>query len=259
MIEFLILFAVLFLIAVLFYRQRHDKMEILQIEDDQADAHLASLLEERQPTIIRGATIPYSFTPTGLHQIPRLNPFPVGADGTLGAALANPGPAIAAKQPLLDSSARQLLANELAIPIWANRVWAPRLAQTSIVGSVIGTMQSEATVGGLGLRRTTAVWTCIFPTNGTYVASILSRDSEEFLPVAWESRFASSLTPNDTPLVGELRFMDVVLRAGTVLCLPPHTIVSVEPRTTSAELPMLLWMEYHEPMSLLAKAIISQN
>ena len=252
MIELCLLIAFIFFIAVLFYRQRRNELEILQINEDQVADHLPDLLGEQQPIVIRETPPPYSLTPAGLNQIPRLNPFPVGTL-TLGEVLAKPALAHVA-HPLLDKAARQLLANELAIPIWANRAWFSRLAASSLLGPFIGTLQCEATIGGLGLRRCTAARTCILPTNGTYVASIVSRDSEEFLPNNWEGRAIATFTANDTPLVRELRCMDIVLRPGTMLCVPPHIIVSIDVKKelSAEEVPMLVWIEYHEPMSLLA-------
>ncbi len=251
MIVLCLFLALIFVIAVVFYRQRRPELEILQIEETQVSQRLPELLEERQPIVIRGTALPYSFTPGGLHQIPRLHPFPVGAT-SLGAVLKAGSLPFG---PPMDAASRELLAKELAIPIWANRTWLPRLTETSLVGQAVGTMQAEAFLGGLGLRRTTAVWTCILPTHESFVASLVSQDSEEFLPVPWEGRAVASLTANDTPLVGELRCMDVVLRPGTMLCLPAHVVVSLDPRDAGQGIPMGVWLEYHEPMSLLAKTL----
>jgi hypothetical protein len=115
-------------------------------------------------------------------------------------------------------------------------------------------MRTEAHLGGLGMTRTSAKYTCIMPTEGKYTLSILSKDSESFLPTNWQYRYLSSLTLNDTPLVADLKFLDIVLRPGTTICLPPHTIISIEPVKESAELFTFAAVEYHEPITLLVKS-----
>jgi hypothetical protein len=119
-------------------------------------------------------------------------------------------------------------------------------------------MRSEVILGGLGMTRTMAKYTCIMPTEGTYVLSILSRQSESFLPTKWQYRYPDSLTLNDTPLVADLKYLDIIVRPGTTVCLPPHSIISIEPVKESAELFALVIVEYHEPITLIAKSF-SQN
>jgi hypothetical protein len=118
-------------------------------------------------------------------------------------------------------------------------------------------MRTEAFIGGLGMTRTVAKYTCIMPTEGTFTLSILSKESESFLPESWQYKYISSLTLNDTPLVADLKFLDIVLRPGTTVCLPPHTIISIEPKPES-KLFAFASIEYHEPVTLIAKSF-SQN
>ncbi len=155
--------------------------------------------------------------------------------------------------PTLSTENRRLLATELSIPIWAQKTWLTPLADSAWLGSVLGSLQSEVVLGGLGLFRTTAYTTLLFPTEGTYKVSVVSKDSEDFLPPAWDYRYVSSFTPNDTPLVAELKYLDIVLRPGTALCIPRHTILSLEPSEPSAFSALAL-LEFHMPVSLLAKS-----
>ena len=254
-LELIFLAAIVFLIAVLFYKQRAPDLQILQLEHDQISEQLADLLEEQQPVVIRGTLPPRGLTAESLAKAPRLASFPVGGQ-PLSSVLAQPAIlASAAGAPTLSLEARQQLAEELSIPVWATRNWLPYFAQCTLLGPLLGTMRAEAIIGGLGMWRTTAKLTAFAPTEGTFIVSILSRDSEQYLPKGWQYRYVSSLTPNDTPLVTDIKFLDIVVRPGTVLLLPPHVVVSAEPKDRAAFSAAAL-LEYHEPISLLAKSFL---
>ena len=102
------------------------------------------------------------------------------------------------------------------------------------------------------MTRAKALYTCLIPTEGSYVVSLLSKSSEPFLPSTWENRYVTSLTSDDTPLVADLKYMDIVLNPGKALCIPAHMIFSVEPKGPFCSAAII---EYHEPISLLAKSL----
>jgi len=251
MIEIPFLIGLVFVIAFLFYKQRRTSMEILQAEETQLD-QLSELLEEQQPLIIRGVSPPKGLTKESLSKIPRLGQFAVGGQ-PLEDVLSTPAILSSAQgAPTLSKERREILANELSMKVWADHVWLPRFSQSTWFGWLMGCTRVEAVLGGIGMVRTVAKYTCILPTDGIYMVSIVSRESESFLPPAWQYRYPGSLTPNDTPLVADLKYTDIVLRPGTMLCLPPHTIVSMEPK--DSEFTAAAILEYHEPVSLLAKS-----
>jgi hypothetical protein len=251
MLEILFLIALVFLIAVLFYKQRRPNMEILQAEESQIEK-LPELLEEQQPVILRGISPPKGFTKEGLSKIPRLATFSIGGQ-PLDHVLANPAILASANgSPVVSRQRREMLADELSIRVWADHLWLPRFSQTTWFGWAVGCLRTEALLGGMGMFRTYAKYTAIMPTDGIYVVSILSRESETFLPTNWQYRYPGSLTPNDTPLVADLKYTDIILRPGTLLCLPPHTVVSLEPK--DKEFAAAAIVEYHEPVSLLARS-----
>jgi len=227
-------------------------MEILQAEESQIEQQLSDLLEEQQPLIVRGISPPKGLTKESLSKIPRLAQFSVGGQ-SLDAILQNPSMLSSANGgPVLSQDRRELLANELSIKIWADHTWLPRFSSTTWFGWLVGCMRTEVLLGGMGMIKTTAKYTCIMPTEGTYTISIVSRESESFLPTKWMYRYPGTLSPNDTPLVSDLKYMDIVLRPGTMICLPPHFIISMQPKTD--EFAAAAIVEYHEPITLLAKS-----
>jgi hypothetical protein len=253
-LELCILFTIIFLIAALFYKQRRDEISILQIEQGQL-ATSSELFAEKQPLILRGASAPQGLTAEGLKQIPRLANFPVGPFH-LSDCIANPAILQGTGTPLQTYEQREQLAEELSIPIWANITWRDIFAETSWIGWAAGTLKSQFLLGGQGLSKTEAIYTLILPTSGTYLVSLLSKASEIYLPTPaekWLYRYPTTLSVNDTPLVAELRYIDIVVRPGTGLCLPPHMVYSIQPKEavwSSAAI-----VEYHEPITLLTRAL----
>jgi hypothetical protein len=230
---------------------------VLQLEADQLE-QLPELLEELQPVVIRGIVPPKGFTRDSLQKIPRLGNYDVGGQ-PLSDILEKPQILFGAEgAPTLNQVSREQLCKELAINVWANHTWLPVFSQSTWIGPAVGTMRTEAIFGGLGMIRTTAKYTCVMPTEGKYTLSILSRQSETFLPEKWQYRYPATLTLNDTPLVADLKYLDIIVRPGTTVCLPPHCIISIEPVKESAELFALVMVEYHEPITLIAKSF-SQN
>ena len=251
MLELFFLLALVFLIAVLFYKQRRPTMEILQAEESQIE-QLPDLLEEQQPLIIRGISPPKGLTKESLEKIQRLAQFSVGGQ-PLEDILKTPGILSSANGvPVLSRERRELLANELSIKVWGEHVWLPRFSQTTWIGWLVGCICAEVSLGGMGMWKTSAKYTSIMPTEGVYTISILSRESETFLPEKWQYRYPGSLSPNDTPLVADLKYMDIIVRPGTMICFPPHTIISMQPN--DKEFAAAVIIEYHEPVSLLAKS-----
>jgi hypothetical protein len=252
MIELLILPAIVFLAMVVFYRQRRTGLSILQIEQGQIESQLPELLEEQQPLVLRGVAPPKGLSHASLKAITRLQGFPVGGV-TLQQILESPSLLQSSKGlPTLTRPDRILLAEELSLPIWASHTWKERISEARLT-SFMGSMQTEAIIGGLGLFRTSAIYTLLFPTEGEFVASIVSKESEAFLPKSWNYRYPDTFTQDDTPLVSELKYLDIILRPGTALCLPAHTLVSMKPKDEKA-FHAFAAIEYHEPISMLAKS-----
>jgi hypothetical protein len=107
------------------------------------------------------------------------------------------------------------------------------------------------------MQRTTGVMTFILPAEGAYTVSLVNPKSESFLPANWKYRYPHTLTINDSPLVGELKYIDIILRPGTMLCLPTHAVYSIQPDSSSFH--SCLYMEFNSPVSTLAKFLEGLN
>ena len=252
MIEILFIIVLIFCIAIVFYRQRRPSLEILQAEESQLKDQLSDLLEEQQPLVVRGITPPKGLTQESLEKIPRLAEFSIGGQ-PLSDVLKNPAMLAGAKgEPTLSQIRREELAKELSIGVWAEHAWLPQFQATTWLGWAVGCIKAEAILGGIGMTRTKANYTCIMPTEGVYTVSILSKDSEGFLPKQWMFKYPGDLSPNDTPLVADLKYIDIIVRPGTMICFPPHCVISLKPNQETFTAAAVI--EYHEPVSLLAKS-----
>lgn len=113
-----------------------------------------------------------------------------------------------------------------------------------------------AWAGNRGLHRTYAIWTCILPVEEEIIVTIFPERMESYLPLEWKNSFPSEWTPRDTPFVEEIKYMDIVVRPETILCLPPHWFVSWRKRNkengSQGNIPMVYTFAYHSPISLFA-------
>lgn len=270
LLEFIIIASFLFAVFVWFYKQRRSELELLQVEFAQAATSLRDLAQEKQPIIIRGVPQPPVLTSDRLAEIPRLAEFPLlplppgsppGRPVTLGAYRAARGNLLPDWQaqgiPITSPEAGAALATELAVPLWVERSLHEALLDLGTLPFITFT-NSRVAFGGYGLQKAIGSFVCILPTEGTYIVSMVSASSETYLPKAWENRYPQSFTINDTPMVAEIKYIDVVLRPGTMICIPAQTLYSIEPKDRGPNtFHAHLILEVHNPVSKLASLLES--
>lgn len=220
MLEIFFILAVLLGVFIVFYRQAIEQYNILQIEADKLE-DLPKLLSERTPLVLRNIGQPKLFTPETLKSNSRLQQFPIGNSQTLGQYIQKP-PA----QVPLTKKAASLLAKESGLSVWSEHTWFPRLFQYPFL-THIHTLNTEALLGEVGLRKTTGIVTILYPTSGALEVTLLTEQQEKCLPKAWRGRFPETFTIQDTPLVGEIKYITIKLRPGNMLCIPTHWFYSI--------------------------------
>jgi hypothetical protein len=252
-IELIICIALLFLIGVLFYKHRRDTIEIYQIEFTNAPTTLGELIGDKHPIVVRGCQFPQILSQASLQQIPRLDPFPLNTEeNSPTLSMYRSGPYSDSGVPLISAASGRTLAAELALDKWATHSLNDFSTElTGYMGAIMSTRVSVL-LGGHGMKRSTAIYTCILVTEGKYTLSLLSKRSEEFLPKQWTWLYPEALTINDTPLVNEVQFVDVVLRPGTMLIIPAQFIYSCK---VDAGFHGAVIVEYDTPISNLANLL----
>lgn len=252
-IELIICIALLFLIGVLFYKHRRDTIEIYQIEFTNAPTTLGELIGDKHPIVVRGCQFPQILSQANLQQIPRLDPFPLNTEeNSPTLSMYRSGSYSDSGVPLISAASGRTLAAELALDKWATHSLNDFSTElTGYMGAIMSTRVSVL-LGGHGMKRSTAIYTCILVTEGKYTLSLLSKRSEEFLPKQWTWLYPEALTINDTPLVNEVQFVDVVLRPGTMLIIPAQFIYSCK---VDAGFHGAVIVEYDTPISNLANLL----
>jgi hypothetical protein len=255
MIEYLAFLAVGFLIAILFYRQSKDRFEILQIDGERL-SELPTLYQEKSPIVVRQMTLPRLGTESELRKRPHLLKLAVSPTFTLGHLLQSPD-SLAAFTFTKESA--EFLAKESGVSVWFQHMLFPKLLPSPYTApfytSIVSLWPHHR-----GLFKTTAFQTVVYPTQGTIHVSLLLSSMIPFLPSPWKERQFSKLTPQDTPLLSQIKFFEIIVRKGTLLLLPPHTLVDIRSSSASAsasadtekEHAWTCIAEIHHPISRIA-------
>lgn len=248
MLEIFLIIAVLFAVFVLFYRQAIEQYDILQIEGTQI-ADLPKLLSERSPLVVRDVGQPKLFIPDTLKANTRLLGFPIEQNVNLGSYLQNPSVAAPYK---MTYAATAMLAKETGLDVWGQHTWFPKVFSNSLWENIYS-FESEAHVGEMGLRKTTAIFSILYPTSGALEVTLLVEAQGKLLPKQWRGRFPEKLTIQDTPLAGEIKYITIKLRPGNILFVPTHWFLSIRAAESDKDKPILWsWFEIHNPISKLS-------
>jgi hypothetical protein len=245
-LEILFISLVFFAVLIVFYRQAIEQYNILQIENTQV-SEIPKLLNERTPLVIREIGQPKLFTPESLKTNARLKKFPLGNEATLGSYIDNPSSKIT-----LTKKASILLAKESGLSVWGEHTWYPKLFSYPFLQH-IHSFSAEAQVGEQGLRKTTGIATLLYPTSGSLEITLLTEQQEKYLPQGWRGKYPEMFTIQDTPLVGEIKYITIKLRPGHMLAIPTHWFYSIRGEKNKPS----LWCRFtlHNPVSLLASSM----
>lgn len=249
MIEIILILSVLCGVFILFYRQAIDQYNILQIESNQM-AELPKLLNERSPLVLHDVGKPKLMTPEALQNNTRLQQFPIGNQLTLGSYLKQPQVQVG-----LNKKASSLLAKESGLSVWAEHTWFEKCFSYSFL-SFFHSLKTEVYIGEKGLQKATSIETLLYPTAGSLEVTLLTEQQGKCLPSAWRKRFPETFTIQDTPLVGEIKYITIKVRPGNILCIPSHWYYSI--RCTDKDKPCI-WAKIviENPISSVASMMES--
>jgi len=240
LLQIVAIVAVLFFISVIFYKYNPvslSDIRLIQLEWEQIDTW-PELRTENQPVIIRGA-------PTGNS--------PVWTSADLETRNIEDIPVQYGTATAYNTAYHHFVTK------WVN-TWLPKSFHSSPVLEKILPVSTQAITGQQVINKTTASWTSIMPTDSTLIVSIANPSCEEFLPTNWRNKdnqyFFTSLSKFDTPFVGEIKYIDIKLRPGTVLSIPCHWFFSIQ---SEDDAPHIIASECHTPVSYFASKILNRN
>jgi hypothetical protein len=229
--EIVLIITVITTILFFFYKQAVKEFRILQTETMDGAVPLFS---ERSPIVIHPAPKPMElWTLKDLSQRPALKK--------------QIDPFLSKKSSWLEPKHSQELATQVGLPIWVNHTLMPTFK--NLWWGPLLWAQTRVMIGAQGLRPTFGFWTIILATEGKLQVSLLNESSDSYLPKQWLGKRLSKITRDEAPLLAQIQFVDVVVRPGSALLIPPPWKVCCE-----AEGPTLgVWIDVHHPVSYIAQ------
>jgi hypothetical protein len=246
MLEIILIIGILFIILTFFYKQAICDFRLNQIEWSQKDT-ISGLLNEKLPLVIRSLPSATFWTHEDVLNRTCFKDIPIFQETTLTdwIAASTPDSLCPWKYPQAEK-----IAGVSGINIWANKWINPVIINPLLKFWMFPKYHCWA--GNVGLRKTFATWTCFFPVNGEITFTVMPENNESSLPAKWVDCFPANLTIKDTPFVGDLKFIDIILRPGNCIFMPSHWFVSWTTMPEASVTPMVCTISYHTPISLLA-------
>lgn len=248
MIEALIIIILLLAISIFFFKQAVTEFQILQTDSFEK---VPPLLSEKCPVVVHPFLQSGLYTPHNIRQIPKLAALPLGKKKFLQYLDESP------QQPSnfhIDDSTSQLIASLSGLDTWCNHTFPQYLKSKSIL-SHLYRYETYAYIGSQGLRPTYGSCTILFPTYGTIHVSLLTEASDPFLPHDYKGKQVSSFDKNNTPLLEKIQYIDVIIRQGDALVIPPHWKVCYSDDHANKSPSCSVWVEVHHPISTLVKKL----
>ena len=233
MILFLIICSILFFIYVFFYKQSISDYTILQLDHSQIEKISETLLE-KSAVIIKNVEIPHCIQKKSLLSVQRFADIFVGSC-KLSEYLDKNNCILQISKEL-----ETFIANETGFQSYMNHNWLEKL-HTHPLSSYISSVESRVCFGSHQLQKTLAIYTLIMPIESKYTISLINPNYVSSLPQDWR-------TIQDLENSSKLKFIDVIVRPGTLLIIPPHWYYLMKAEENGG---YYSFIEYHEPVSLL--------
>lgn len=246
-LEGILVLGLIGIILIFFYRQAIQEFRILQTDSFEK---AMGLLFERCPIVVLPAPPPPPlWTRASIEKRQVLLNFPVN-----GTNLKNE---LQKESVVFLQKDAEKLATQVGLPIWVKQTLLPYFQQISWWTSILQP-STEITIGANGLRQTYAYSTILIATDGALIVSLLNESSDAYVPTQWKGKRLSKLTIDDAPLLNQIQYIDVIVRQGSALLIPPHWKVCWETEKSSVKPALAVWIELHHPLSRFVKTVSSQ-
>lgn len=243
LLELICILGVCGIICLVFYKQAVQEFRILQT--DSLEKAMA-VVHERVPIVVYPAPQPAQlWTRQDIEQRALLQQLPVGGK-PLSELIQNEAVTLPPKQA-------SQLAEKVGLPVWTRQTILPTVKQSVWWGPLLRG-RTEVSIGAQGLRQTYGYLTYIMATDGEILVSLCNESSDVYLPTNWKGKRLSKLTRDDAPLLGNIQYVDVIVRPGSALLVPPHWKVcweNADPKQAS----LGVWVEVHHPVSSFVQRI----
>jgi hypothetical protein len=239
MIEWVVIFLIIFCTLVWHYSHSVSEYSFSQIKESQISMHLTRLWEERKPVIVSEVKPRGLWVADGLRQTrfwgaqPIWNTYQNDPQGFI----------------LEHNRAQQIT--------WADILGISQIERDTLlrwydVSPWVFSTRTEAHIGPEGLRQTYGWSTAFTCTDGAARCILLHNAQKGRLPPGWKNLRWLNATVAHHPLWTQVQNIEIILRPGTTILVPPHWIVAIEP--LQPETP-IWWVrtDLHHPVSSWAQ------
>lgn len=239
MIEWIIILLIIFCIIVWHYSQNISKYSLSQIKESQIPSNLLTLWEEKVPVIVSDVRPKDIWVASNLSQTRFWPTQPVWADYQQ-----NPSKSVEVERSL------ELTWSEI---LGISQIESDTLLRWFDLNPLIFRCKSEAHIGPEGLRYMYAWATAISCTDGEARCILVHNAQKSKLPPGWKGLKWSEATVKHHPLWSQVKHIEVILRPSTVLLVPPHWVIAIEPLTKDKP---IWWTrtDLHHPISQWAQS-----
>lgn len=239
MIEWIVILLIIFCIIVWHYSQSTSQYSLSQIKESQIPISLQNLWEEKKPVVVSEAKAMGIWTSDGLKQTRFWNAQPIWQHYEDSPMTPPPVP-----------SSLQLTWSEI---LGITQIETDIILKWFDMSPWIFSTRTEAHIGPDGLRQTYGWATSITCTDGEARCILLHNAQKARLPPGWKGLRWSEATVAHHPLWTQVQNIEVILRPSTVLLVPPHWIVAIEPLDPAKP---IWWTrtDLHHPISKWAQS-----
>lgn len=215
MIEWIVILVIIFCITVWYYTQSVSEYSISQIKESQILLQLAHIWEEKKPIVISEVQSRRLWVAEGLKQTQFWGAQPIWASYEANTTLVIP-----------ENRAQQITWAEI---LGISQIESEMVLRWFDISPWLFSTKTEAHIGPEGLRQTYGWATAISCTDGEMRCIMLHSAQKSRMPPGWKGLRWSNATVAHHPLWTQVKYIEVILRPGTTLILPPHWIVAIEP------------------------------
>jgi hypothetical protein len=233
MVEWILILIIILCIFIWYYKQSVSEYSLSQIKEAQISMQLSTLWEEKKPVVVSEVRPQEIWLANSLKQTRFWGAQPVWNDYET-----NPNIIV----PI--NRAQQLAWSEI---LGISQIQSNLLLNWFDLSPWLFSVRTEAHIGPEGLRSTFGWATAISCTQGTARCILLHNAQKAKLPAGWSGLRWRDATVAHHPLWVQVQFIEIILRPGTTILVPPHWIVAIE----AMDQQPIWWLrsDVHHPIS----------
>ena len=241
MIEWIVILVIIVCIVAWYYSQSVSEYSISQLKEIQISTQLATLWEEKKPVVVSEVRPQEIWLANSLRQTRFWGAQPVWEEYE-----SNPGQATI-KNSLVENMAWSEI-------LGIGQIQKELLLRWFDLSPWLFSVKTEAHIGSEGLRPTFGWATAYTCTQGTARCILLHSAQKAKLPAGWLGLPWHQATVAHHPLWTQVQFVEIVMRPGTAILVPPHWIVAIEPNDPKES---IWWIrsDVHHPISAMAQRL----